>query len=1101
TAKVDNLTVNTTLSGTGFDNAWKSAYNATTTLNGFNPANYLLTSDFASNFNSNLNATTTLDLTSLQVTKATTTNFFTSSLGVGSDYITDLTGSGLSVVGGALTVSGFGAAGQNGAWQTVWTNALAPTSTTAGIFVNASSTFNSTLRVNDTLTISPAASSKGLVVQAASGATANLFQLQNSSGAFLSGFTAAGGLLMNISSTTAVNIQNGSGSPIFQVNSASTEAGVDVTAVAAQSANLLNLFNSSSVFLSGFTASGGLLMNISSSSAVALQNGSGTAVLTVPSNSATATTTLNTGLNLDGNTLVVNANENRVAVGVTNPAYKFMVDWNGDGTNAAYVNNSNAWTAGSADYAEFFYSDNMDLKSGEAVCVDITKDNAVKRCERGADPNIMGIISTSPAVLGNAPEGRENDPHYAIVGMLGQVPAFVSNENGEIRPGDSLTAASSTPGYIMKANAGDSTVGVALESLTTEKGKINVLISRRNKSLTVEQIEEEVTKRVSEMEIEDEVNIMVAGALDKLEVVDQVAQLNLKVADLESSLKLAVAEVNLLKENQLMEIGQTLTLFGAGTPSQTEVATSGDVYIGGELEVNGKEYIEGGTEWEKGSLAENITVRSLTLEEISSLATTTEEELTGLPEEGDILIVDPLGEFGAVKSFEKNSNKILGVVATDPAGIMRGDLGRDGDEVRPLAMSGSLPVKVSLENGPIKKGDLLTTASRPGYAMKALKPGAGIIGIALEDYLVESVSTSTAAEMLESAKAEKENERQVRAESETGVVAGAATERVETAETIELKKSDKIMVLLSVKNNVEVAWDEVAIAVIDNPSLNQEVSVADYSFQGNVVIKDLVVTGKVVVLGEAEFASAVTMKNNLNLEGALVRIYTEGESENLVIGDAVYIKGNKLVGKAVANADVVLNIFRPAIGMVVGFRESQEGGARTVEVAVGGAVKGFRNLVPGAVYYLSTVDQQQSASVASLANNTTTVMDIISLSLEKPTSPDGYIQTMAMAESEDSLLIMPSLSYEAVDPNAIESSYVPVDMPSDNTVTTESEEPATTETTTSTETATSTAPVTETPIDGTVAGETTTAPEATEPVVEVVSPVEETTPMEVIVVE
>ncbi len=40
----------------------------------------------------------------------------------------------------------------NGAWQTIWTNALAPTSTAAGIFVYASSTFNSTLRINGAAT-------------------------------------------------------------------------------------------------------------------------------------------------------------------------------------------------------------------------------------------------------------------------------------------------------------------------------------------------------------------------------------------------------------------------------------------------------------------------------------------------------------------------------------------------------------------------------------------------------------------------------------------------------------------------------------------------------------------------------------------------------------------------------------------------------------------------------------------------------------------------------------------------------------------------------------------------------------------------------------
>ncbi|PIR80453.1 hypothetical protein COU24_03890, partial [Candidatus Kuenenbacteria bacterium CG10_big_fil_rev_8_21_14_0_10_39_14] len=68
-----------------------------------------------------------------------------------------------------------------------------------------------------------------------------------------------------------------------------------------------------------------------------------------------------------------------------------------------------------------------------------------------------------------------------IIGLLGQVPAKASIENGVIRPGDSLTSAI-RPGYLMRADSGDSTVGVALEGLETEEGVIKVLISRRNKS-------------------------------------------------------------------------------------------------------------------------------------------------------------------------------------------------------------------------------------------------------------------------------------------------------------------------------------------------------------------------------------------------------------------------------------------------------------------------------------------------------------------------------------------------------------------------------------------------------------------------------------------
>ncbi len=44
-----------------------------------------------------------------------------------------------------------------------------------------------------------------------------------------------------------------------------------------------------------------------------------------------------------------------------------------------------------------------------------------------------------------------------------------------------------------------------------------------------------------------------------------------------------------------------------------------------------------------------------------------------------------------------------------------------------------MAVKVSLENGAIKRGDALAASSKEGYAMKATQSGR-IIGFALEDY-------------------------------------------------------------------------------------------------------------------------------------------------------------------------------------------------------------------------------------------------------------------------------------------------------------------------------------------------------------------------------
>ncbi|MCK5211585.1 hypothetical protein KAJ89_02690, partial [Candidatus Parcubacteria bacterium] len=198
----------------------------------------------------------------------------------------------------------------------------------------------------------------------------------------------------------------------------------------------------------------------------------------------------------------------------TSPSY--ALDIGGQG------NASMGWLTAGADYAEYFYTDNTGLEAGDVVCVDITRDSAVARCERGADSNVMGIVSTRPAIIGNNKEGYRDNEHYKIIGMLGQVPAKVSAENGPIRPGDSLTSASSSMGYVMRADPGDSTVGVALESLASGKDIINVLISRRNKSLTVDMVESRITDRIASMEIEDEVQILIAQAVDNLDLDEEI---------------------------------------------------------------------------------------------------------------------------------------------------------------------------------------------------------------------------------------------------------------------------------------------------------------------------------------------------------------------------------------------------------------------------------------------------------------------------------------------------------------------------------------------------------------------------------------------------
>jgi hypothetical protein len=99
------------------------------------------------------------------------------------------------------------------------------------------------------------------------------------------------------------------------------------------------------------------------------------------------------------------------------------------------------------------------------------------------------------------------------------------------------------------------------------------------------------------------------------------------------------------------------------------------------------------------------------------------------PEPGDVLVADPEGSL--VRSAEPYQTSVMGVYSTRPMYIGNGK-NLDQEGYAPLAIVGVVPVKVSTENGAIHPGDLLTTSSTPGHAMRADHfVGGAIIGKAL----------------------------------------------------------------------------------------------------------------------------------------------------------------------------------------------------------------------------------------------------------------------------------------------------------------------------------------------------------------------------------
>ncbi len=104
-------------------------------------------------------------------------------------------------------------------------------------------------------------------------------------------------------------------------------------------------------------------------------------------------------------------------------------------------------------------------------------------------------------------------------------------------------------------------------------------------------------------------------------------------------------------------------------------------------------------------------------------------------EPGDVLVISAAQDRAVAESSRANDPSLAGVYSTKP-GFVGGGSMQDLPGYVPVAMMGIVPVKVTAANGPIHRGDLLTTSDIPGYAMLATNPQFGaILGKAMGELL------------------------------------------------------------------------------------------------------------------------------------------------------------------------------------------------------------------------------------------------------------------------------------------------------------------------------------------------------------------------------
>jgi len=229
---------------------------------------------------------------------------------------------------------------------------------------------------------------------------------------------------------------------------------------------------------------------------------------------------------------------------------------------------------------------------------------------------------------------------------------------------------------------------------------------------------------------------------------------------------------------------------------------------------------------------------------------------------GDVVTIDASLPAGVKKTSKSYDGKALGIVSTAPGITLDDAIGLGQGRAVPVALAGRIPVKVTTENGRIQIGDLLTSSSTPGVAMKATKAGQ-IIGQAMTPFNEEGVGRVLVF---------------VKTDYWAG---GAITDLIYSAtSSAQIQGKDILSYMLSQKDNgidvralSDIVTDRVAAGfeVITPKVITQEVSLESMrAYEGKDIVLNLSTDGSFIVKDESgKGAIRFDSKGNATFAGVI----------------------------------------------------------------------------------------------------------------------------------------------------------------------------------------------------------------------------------------
>jgi hypothetical protein len=167
--------------------------------------------------------------------------------------------------------------------------------------------------------------------------------------------------------------------------------------------------------------------------------------------------------------------------------------------------------------------------------------------------------------------------------------------------------------------------------------------------------------------------------------------------------------------------GTALNVNHKGTAGAIATFQSGGVNRA-RISRTGKGYFNGGTQTGGADLAEAFEV----------------EGRMAAYQPGDVLAISASSDRKVEKSSEPYSTRVIGVYASKPGMLLtERHIDASLDDMVPVGVIGVIPTKVTSENGAIRRGDPLVTASTRGHAMLGTDRDrmlGAVLGKALEEF-------------------------------------------------------------------------------------------------------------------------------------------------------------------------------------------------------------------------------------------------------------------------------------------------------------------------------------------------------------------------------